>query len=251
MSSPEIIAGIHAVDALLRSHPDKIKKLLCADSRHDKRHHNLVILATNQGVQIEKTDRARLSEICGHDKHQGVVAYFAGVLDKSEAHLLTDLNASSRPWLILALDGVQDPHNLGACLRSADGFGVDAVVVPRDNATGLTAAVHKVAAGAASSVAFYRVTNLVRVLRQLQEHQAWVYGAAGDSDTSLFDTEFSGSVVLVLGAEGSGLRQNTRQACDQLYRIPLKGSVTSLNVSVATGISLSEVSRQRYFVENG
>lgn len=249
MSSSEIIVGIHAVEALLRSNPKQISQLLCSESRHDKRHQKLLTLAGNQGVNVEKTNRSQLRDICGHDKHQGIIAYFAGSLEKTEAHLLTDLKARDRPWLVLALDGIQDPHNLGACLRSADGFAVDAVIVPRDNAASVTPVVQKVAAGAAATVPFYRVTNLSRVLRQLQDNEAWVYGAAGESEQSLYETEFSGSVVLVLGAEGAGLRQNTRQSCDQLYKIPLSGSVSSLNVSVATGISLNEVARQRHFVE--
>lgn len=250
MISSELIVGFHAVEALVRSNPQQIDRILFVRTRQDKRQQSLLELARAQGIKLEQKERAQLHELCGHEKHQGVLAFFNGTLEKNESFLRSDLLARARPWLIMVLDRVQDPHNLGACLRCADAFAADAVIVPRDKSTGITASVQKVAAGAASSVPFYRVTNLARVLRQLKQDDAWVFGADAQSTTSLYDINFSGSVVLVLGAEGAGLRQNTQRACDQLYKIPLHGSVSSLNVSVAAGISLSEVVRQRDLIDN-
>lgn len=249
MSTGSLVVGIHAVEAVLRSDPKRVDKMLCTQARRDKRLVKLLDLARNQGVQVEIVEREEIDELCGHKKHQSVLAYYQGVPERTESHLLTDLHTKTRPWLILILDEVQDPHNLGACLRSADCFAVDAVVIPRDNSVSVTPVVQKVAAGGAATIPVYRVTNLVRALNQLQEADVWLYGAAGESDKSLYDYSLSGSIGLILGAEGSGLRKLTRDACDQLYKIPLYGQVSSLNVSVAAGISLSEVMRQRYFIE--
>ena len=250
MSGQNLVAGIHAVESLLKNDPAQISRLLCVDTRKDKRLQKLQQLAKNQGIAVEYTERTELDKLCGHRKHQSVLAWYQGTPEKNESQLFTDLASQQQPWLILVLDEIQDPHNLGACLRSADGFAVDAVVIPSDNAVGITPVVQKVAAGAAASVPLYRVSNLARALRRLQDEQVWIYGAAGEAEASLYDTQFSGSVALVLGAEGSGLRKLTREACDQLYKIPLQGQVSSLNVSVATGISLSEIQRQRSCIEN-
>lgn len=239
------VAGIHAVEAILKTDAARIQRLLVASGRHDKRLSALTELAKNQGVRIEIAEKQLLAETCGHHRHQSVLAEYRGIAPRTEGQLLTDLAARESPWLILVLDEIQDPHNLGACLRSADAAGVDAVIVPKDNSADVTPVVQKVAAGAVATVPLYRVTNLVRILKQLAEAGVWLYAAAGDAQKSLYDVDFKGSTAIVLGSEGSGLRARTLSSCDETYQIPMAGSVESLNVSVACGISLFEVKRQQ------
>lgn len=201
-------------------------------------------LATGSGIIVEQRSKAELDALCDGLEHQGVIAEIA--TDQPTRHdLLEHLNGCEAPWLVLILDEIQDPHNLGACLRSADAAGVDAVVVPSDNSASLTPVVRKVASGAAETVALFRVPNLQRSLKQLQEAGVWVFGAAGEADAAVHDIDFRVSTAVVMGAEGKGLRRLTRERCDQLFRIPMVGTVESLNVSVATGVALFEVRRQR------
>ena len=245
MTGSDIAVGPHAVEAVVKYHPRSVVRVLYNENRHDRRMEQLLLLARNQGVEVAACSAQQLTSLCGHEQHQSVIAEHRAAVSRDEHSLLTDLQSRKSPLLVLVLDGVQDPHNLGACLRTADAAGVDAVIAPRKNAVGITPVVTKVAAGATASVPFYQVTNLSRTLGQLQSLGIWVFGAAGEASASLFQKDLSVSVALVLGAEGAGLRSGTRKACDELYSIPMAGQVSSLNVSVAAGISLFEVCRQR------
>jgi len=249
----QLIYGLHAVDGLLRSNPKSVQRLWVQSGREDKRIAALVALAQNQGVPVARQPRQDLDGMVS-GRHQGVVAEafntpVSGDMSQSnlwqEQDLLRVVDNKEGPLLLLVLDGVTDPHNLGACLRSADAAGVDAVVVPKDKSADLTPTVRKVACGAAEVVPFVRVTNISRTLQALQERGVWLYGTAGESEKSLYDSDLSGSIALVMGAEGSGLRRLTREQCDFLVNLPMSGSVSSLNVSVATGICLFEIVRQR------
>jgi len=249
----QFIYGLHAVDGLLRNKPKSVQRLWVQSGREDKRIAALVALAQNQGVPVARQPRQDLDGMVS-GRHQGVVAEaldtpVAGDTNQSnlwqEQDLLRLVDNKEGPLLLLVLDGVTDPHNLGACLRSADAAGVDAVVVPKDKSADLTPIVRKVACGAAEVVPFVRVTNISRTLQALQERGVWLYGTAGESEKSIYDSDLSGSIALVMGAEGSGLRRLTREQCDFLVNLPMSGSVSSLNVSVATGICLFEIVRQR------
>ena len=249
----QFIYGLHAVDGLLRNKPKSVQRLWVQSGREDKRIAALVALAQNQGVPVARQPRQDLDGMVS-GRHQGVVAEafdtpVSGDTNQSnlwqEQDLLRLVDNKEGPLLLLVLDGVTDPHNLGACLRSADAAGVDAVVVPKDKSADLTPIVRKVACGAAEVVPFVRVTNISRTLQALQERGVWLYGTAGESEKSIYDSDSSGSIALVMGAEGSGLRRLTREQCDFLVNLPMSGSVSSLNVSVATGICLFEIVRQR------
>jgi 23S rRNA (guanosine2251-2'-O)-methyltransferase len=249
----QYIYGIHAVDSLLRQNPKSVQRLWVQAGREDKRIASLLELAQNQGVPVARLPRQDLDTMV-EGRHQGVVAETLNPLVQGEvtqsnlwleADLLRAVENKDGPALILVLDGVTDPHNLGACLRSADAAGVDAVVVPKDKSADLSPTSRKVACGAAEVVPFVRVTNLSRTLQALQERGVWLYGTAGESENSLYNSDLSISMALVMGAEGSGLRRLTREQCDFLVHLPMAGSVGSLNVSVATGICLFEAVRQR------
>ncbi len=247
------VYGIHAVDSLLRQNPKSVQRLWAQEGREDKRIGSLLELARNQGVPVARESRRALDEMA-KGRHQGIVAE---TLDPrlrgdtaqpnlwEEADLLRAVDEKNGPVLILVLDGVTDPHNLGACLRSADAAGVDAVVVPRDKSADLNPTSRKVACGAAEVVPFVRVTNLSRTLQALKARGVWLFGAAGEAETSIYDNDLTLSMALIMGAEGAGLRRLTREQCDYLVRLPMAGSVSSLNVSVATGVCLFEVMRQR------
>jgi 23S rRNA (guanosine2251-2'-O)-methyltransferase len=249
----QYIYGIHAVDSLLRQNPKTVQRLWVQAGRDDKRIARLLELAQNQGVPVAREPKKELDDrVTG--RHQGVVAetfndpvhgdtHQANLLQ--EADLLRRVEEKDGPVLILVLDGVTDPHNLGACLRSADAAGVDAVVVPKDKSADLTPTARKVACGAAEVVPFARVTNISRTLDALKGRGVWIYGAAGEAEKSIYENDLSGSMALVMGAEGTGLRRLTREHCDFLIKLPMAGSVSSLNVSVATGICLFEAVRQR------
>lgn len=241
----ELIFGLHAVEAVLRRQPEAVARLWIQAGRRDKRIGAISQLAANQGVNVETLPRDELDrKVDG--RHQGVVAEVAGGARAwDEARLWQRLAECEQPPLILVLDGVTDPHNLGACLRSADAAGVDAVIVPRDRSADLTPTVRKVACGAAEAVPFVRVTNLARVLEGLKERGIWLYGTAGEADATLYDSDLTVPAAIVMGAEGAGLRRLTREACDYLVRLPMAGSVSSLNVSVAAGVCLFEAVRQR------
>ena len=257
----QYIYGIHAVDSLLRSNPKSVQRLWVQQGRNDKRIATLLELAQNQGVPVAREPRKDLDEMVS-GRHQGVVAEALDAIEPRESFdrdgeattpgtlwreqdLLGMVEDKSGPVLILVLDGVTDPHNLGACLRSADAAGVDAVVVPRDKSADLNATARKVACGAAETVPFVRVTNIARTLDALKTRGVWLFGTAGEADATIYDSDLTGPMALVMGAEGSGLRRLTRESCDFLVKLPMAGSVSSLNVSVATGVCLFEAVRQR------
>ncbi len=243
MTDTRLIHGFHAVTAKLRHAPEDVKEIYVAEGRQDGRVRDLVKAAEAAGVPVRVTDAARLDGMAGGGRHQGAMAKVAA----AQKHLTLDdvLETLSGPALLLVLDGVQDPHNLGACLRVADAAGAHAVVAPKDRACGLNATAIKVASGAADTVPYLTVTNLARSLRQLQERNIWVVGAAGEASKDLYAIDQQGPLAWVLGAEGAGLRRLTRDTCDDLARIPMAGTVESLNVSVAAGICLFEARRQR------
>ncbi len=251
----DVLFGIHAVESALKIRPRDIRVLQVAAGRDDQRLAGLITLAKNQGVEVEKVDRAKLKQL-DLGRHQGAVAWLharpASVSDRRawvEADLPELLAQSPQPHLFLVLDSVTDPHNLGACLRSADAAGVTAVLIPKDKSADITPTVAKVACGAAETVTVVKVTNLARSLETLKAAGVWIYGLAGEGQQTLYELDLVGSVALVMGAEGDGLRRLTRETCDALVKLPMNGAVTSLNVSVATGVSLFEAVRQRSLVK--
>ncbi|HXX84590.1 MAG TPA: 23S rRNA (guanosine(2251)-2'-O)-methyltransferase RlmB [Casimicrobiaceae bacterium] len=242
------LIGFHAVTARLRQHPQSVRTIYVDAGRRDHRAKELIERATQAGVAVHAAESSRLQAIAGSDRHQGVVATVDDALPRQE---LDDvLNALAKPPLLLVLDGVTDPHNLGACLRSADAFGAQAVIVPKDRAVGLTATVAKAASGAADAVPLVTVTNLARSLREMKERGIWIVGAEAAGGESLLDADVSGPIAWVLGAEGTGMRRLTRDACDRIVSIPMLGAVSSLNVSVAAGVCLFATQRQRLHVDH-
>jgi 23S rRNA (guanosine2251-2'-O)-methyltransferase len=242
----EQVFGFHAVESLLKRSPERVQLVLLQEGRRDKRMNALESLARNQGVALQRVPRAELDGRAD-GRHQGVVAEALPGEEQNELDdtgLLSLVRAAENP-LVLVLDGVTDPHNLGACLRSADAAGVTAVVVPKNKSADLTPVVRKVACGAAESVHFARVTNLARTLAALKDAGLWIVGTTGEAQDLLYDRDFTGPTVLIMGAEGEGMRRLTMEACDYLVKLPMVGSVESLNVSVATGVCLFEVVRQR------
>ena len=229
---------------MLERHPERVRTVRIAERRDDPRMRALEDLARRQARPVERVGVEALKGLLGDVVHQGVAAEITPLAPWSEDQLLAALEGAAAP-LLLALDGVQDPHNLGACLRTADACGVLALIVPKDRAAQLTPAARKVAAGAAETTPVVTVTNLARTLRLLKEAGLWTVGAEAASEKGADTVDFTGPVVLVLGAEGSGLRQLTRQSCDFLVRLPRLGAVESLNVSVAAGMLLYEAVRQR------
>lgn len=244
MSQLETVYGIHAVEALLRFHPRRVKQLWIAEGRREPRVEALLELAAGQRLAVETKPRALLDELA-EGVHQSVVAQVSPSQVWSEAMLEELLDRAEGPPLLLVLDGVTDPHNLGACLRSADAAGALAVIVPKDKSATLTAVVRKVACGAAEVLPLVAVTNLARTLEKLQKRGLWIVGTAGEATQEIYDVDMSGPTVVVMGAEGKGMRRLTREHCDHLARLPMAGSVSSLNVSVATGVCLFEAVRQR------
>lgn len=243
MSETRLIHGFHAVLSKLRHAADDVKEIYLAEGRQDARARDVLRVAENAGVRVLPVDAGRLDGLAAGQRHQGVVAKVSA----TQRHITLDdvLDTLTESALMLVLDGVTDPHNLGACLRVADAAGAHAVIVPKDRACGLNATAVKVASGAADTVPYVTVTNLARSLREMQERNIWVIGAAGETDRELYAVDQKGPVAWVLGAEGAGLRRLTRDTCDELARIPMYGSVESLNVSVAAGICLFEARRQR------
>ncbi len=244
MSDKEYVFGLHAVQALLQRNPKRVKRLLLLRGRLDVRVQAVVDLAESQGLKLERVGADELEQLAD-GVHQGVVAEVSPSQLWSEEMLGHLLDKLDTPALLLVLDGVTDPHNLGACLRSADAAGAQAVIIPKDRSAGLTPVVRKVACGAAETVPLVAVTNLARTLKQLQQRGLWVVGAAGEAEQLIYQVDMSVPTVIVMGAEGSGLRRLTREHCDFLAKLPMAGSVSSLNVSVATGICLFEAVRQR------
>ena len=245
MKRTERVFGLHAVGSLLQRDPARVSVLLALESRTDTRMTEVLQLAEKAKVPVRRVSRRELDELVAGVSHQGVVAETGTAPSLGEKELPAFLKALGGGAFLLVLDGVQDPHNLGACLRSANAAGVDAVIIPRDRSAPLNATARKVACGAAESLPVIRVTNLARTLRFLREAGVWIYGASGDAGSSLYETDLCGPLALVLGGEGRGLRRLTREHCDGLLSIPMTGSISSLNVSVAAGVFLFEVRRQR------
>lgn len=241
----EIVCGFHAVGSAIRRAPDTVIQLWIDSSRHDSRVTKLAVEAQQAGVNTISTDKSNLDQKSGGLRHQGVLAEIRSSEHQDESALYRRLELHEHQPLLLVLDQVQDPHNLGACLRTAEGAGVDAVVLPKDGAAPVNQTVRRVAAGAADRIPVYYVTNLSRCLESLKKMGVWITGAAEEGDSDLYDLHFNGSTAIVMGAEGKGLRRLTREHCDQIVRIPMAGAVSSLNVSVATGVILFEVVRQR------
>ncbi len=243
MSSPKVLFGFHAVGVRLKTAPASIVEIYFEVTRRDARMRQFIERATEAGVRLIEADAMRIAKLCGSHGHQGVAAR---VQPLPQNHSLDDLlDAVEGPPLLLVLDGVTDPHNLGACLRVADGAGAHAVIAPKDHAVGINATVAKVASGASETVPYFMVTNLARTLGELKERSIWCIGASDDAPKTLYQTDLTVPVALVLGAEGDGMRQLTRKTCDALVSIPMRGAVESLNVSVASGVCLYEALRQR------
>ncbi|WP_032092354.1 23S rRNA (guanosine(2251)-2'-O)-methyltransferase RlmB [Necropsobacter rosorum] len=241
----ENIYGIHAVNAFLANAPERLIEVYVLKGREDKRLQPVVEALHRFGIAIQFVNRDTLDKKAAGEVHQGIIARIQAAKELNE-HDLDNILHNNRTPLLLVLDGVTDPHNLGACLRTADAAGVCAVIVPKDKSAQLTATARKVACGAAEVVPLIRVTNLARTLRDLQQkHNIWVVGTAGEATATLYQSKLNGPLALVMGAEGDGMRRLTRETCDQLVSIPMAGSVSSLNVSVATGVCLFEIVRQR------
>ncbi len=241
----EQVFGIHAVEAVLRSDAERVRRLFAQTDRRDPRMTAILQLAAAAKVPVENCDRTKLDRMTHNGRHQGIVAETAQAELGSETELELRLPSLPQPLLLLALDGVMDPRNLGACLRSADAAGVGAVLLPKSRSAPLSEVARKSASGAAESLFIVSVSNLVRRLEWLKQQGLWVVGAAGEATDAWSAADFSRPTVLVLGGEGKGLRELTRKTCDQLISLPMAGAVSSLNVSVATGILLFEAVRQR------
>lgn len=243
MAATQTLAGFHSVIARLRQAPESIREIYVEAQRRDKRMVAFVEQASQAGCKVHPVGADRLDGLAGGSRHQGVVAI-------ADAHRLADdldeiLDSVQGPALLLVLDGITDPHNLGACLRTADAAGVHAVIAPRDRSAGLNTTVRRVACGAAESVPYLMVTNLARTMRELKERDIWLIGTDDGASQSIHQTDTRRSTAWVMGAEGEGMRRLTRETCDELVHIPMLGSVESLNVSVATAVCLYETVRQR------
>jgi 23S rRNA (guanosine2251-2'-O)-methyltransferase len=249
MTASKVLFGFHAVGVRLKTAPASVIEVVFDATRRDARMRQFLDRAREAGVRLVEADALRVAKLAGSHGHQGVAARVAPL---EAARSLDDLlDALQEPPLLLVLDGVTDPHNLGACLRVADGAGAHAVIAPKDHAAGLNATVAKVASGAAETVPYFMVTNLARTLGELQDRQIWCVGTAGDAPRSVYQLDLTTPVAWVLGAEGPGLRQLTRKTCDELVSIPMAGAVESLNVSVASGVCLYESRRQRLAAAGG
>lgn len=249
-SSSQWLYGIHACQSALEQHPERVREVVVLKGRQDQRIQRLLDLCRSTGVKFRWLTRVEFDQLVqrqelGDARHQGVLMQTLAAPVMSEDDLERLLDTLTRPALLLVLDGVTDPHNIGACLRSADAAGVDAVIVPKDKSGSLSPTAVKIASGAAESVPFVTVTNLARTLEHLKQRGIWLLGAAGEADTLVYQCDFTVPTALVLGSEDKGLRRLTRETCDGLFKIPMGGQVSSLNVSVAAGIALFEAVRQR------
>ena len=240
--------GLHSVQAALDYSPNKIHKAWVDSGRQDKRLVQAVSDLLDLGIEPEKVDRKKLDRLADNNNHQGIVIEIEMPGELTESDLKTAVENLTGPALYLVLDNVQDPHNLGACLRTADATGVHGVIITKDNATGITPTVCKVASGAAETVPVYQVTNLARTLRWLKGEGLWIMGAAGETAQTVYSADFTLPMALVVGTEGKGLRRLTKEQCDVLVAVPMLGKVDSLNLSVATGVLLYEAVRQRLSV---
>jgi 23S rRNA (guanosine2251-2'-O)-methyltransferase len=239
------VVGLHAVESVLTGGPERIIQVWVDGGRSDKRLTRLLDAFAQAGIRVQEAPKHQLDTLSDRQNHQGIVLEYLAPDELNEDDLLEAVEQLDHPPFYLVLDHVQDPHNLGACMRSADAAGVDGVISTRDQSVGITPVVAKVASGAADTMPYYRVTNLSRTLNQLKERGVWVVGAAGEADKAYHQADFTGGLAIVMGAEGKGLRRLTRETCDFLVKIPMFGHVESLNVSVATGILLFEAARQR------
>lgn len=243
-SGCEWLFGLHAVQAVLKTSGSKVQEIRVQKGRDDQRLKKILSMAEGQSIPITWVLRSDLDELAD-GRHQGVAALCQGAGVQDENYLFELLEEQQVPPFLLVLDGVTDPHNLGACMRSADAAGIQAVIVPKDNSVGITPTVQKVACGAAETVPLVVVTNLSRTLKQLQEQGVWIIGTAGEAEQLVYEADLKGPIAIVMGAEEKGLRRLTRENCDLLVKLPMRGVVSSLNVSVATGICLFEAVRQR------
>ena len=246
----EHIFGLHSVQALLKSAPQRVIEIFMVQGRNDQRLQKIISAAQSNGIHCQVVNRAKLDELAGDENHQGVVAVCTPGEAHDEKFLFELLDNLTEPAFVLILDGVTDPHNLGACMRSAEAAGVHVVIVPKDKSAGLTPVARKVACGAAEVLPLVPVTNLARTLKKLQEKGIWLFGAAGEAEHSVYEANLTGSIGILMGAEGDGLRRLTQDTCDHLVNIPMAGTVSSLNVSVATGVCLFEAVRQRRALVN-
>jgi 23S rRNA (guanosine2251-2'-O)-methyltransferase len=242
--SNELIFGFHSVEAILAKEPERFLEIYALKGREDKRLNPIIDEARKFGISVQFMQRKALDNKADGEQHQGIIANVKAARMYNEKDLDEIIAREETPFL-LVLDGITDPHNLGACLRSADAAGVHAIIVPKDKSAKLNGTARKVACGAAETVPLVQVTNLARTLREIKDAGVWVVGTAGETDTELFDANLTGPMAIVMGAEGDGMRRLTREHCDLLVKIPMAGTVSSLNVSVATGICLFEVLRQR------
>lgn len=241
----ELIYGLHSVQALLKSAPQRVQEIMLLQGRQDMRLQKIINAAEVNNIAYRLLKRAELNELVDDENHQGVVARCTPGEAYDETYLFALLDNLNAPPFLLILDGVTDPHNLGACLRSAEAAGVHAVIVPKDKSAGITPVARKVACGAAEVLPLVPVTNLARTLKKLQEKGVWLFGAAGEAEQSVYQSDLTGPIAILMGAEGDGLRRLTQDTCDHLMNIPMAGTVSSLNVSVATGVCLFEAVRQR------
>ncbi len=245
MPDADLVAGLHAVRTALSHSAEDVHELWYDSKRRDRRLREILEQARRARLIPHPVERGELDRITQGANHQGVAARVSAPSALGENTLNTLLDDLQVPPLLLVLDGVQDPHNLGACLRTADAAGVHALIAPRDHAVGLTPVVRKVASGAAGRVPYVQVTNLARTLRQLRDKGVWLIGTAGEAKQNLYSADLKGPLALVMGGEGKGMRRLTRECCDLLVHLPMRGVVESLNVSVATGVVLYEALRQR------
>ena len=239
--SQEIIYGIHAVEAALRNQPENVLQVFVQQGRNDNRIKTILSIAKNSGVSLQSIANDKLKEKCPRARHQGVVAE---IRRSHSGQVSLEEILEKESVLLLVLDEVQDPHNIGACLRTADAIGVDAVIVSKNRSPALTPVIRNVASGAAETVPYIMVSNLARALDKIKQSNVWVVGTSGDGDQSIYSTNASQRLALVMGSEGKGMRRLTREACDELVSIPMQGSVESLNISVATAVCLYEIRRQ-------
>ena len=241
----EFIFGLHSVQAILKTAPQRILTLHLLQGRNDQKLQKILQQAQANQISVNSASRQKLDEMVQDENHQGVVAVCNPGEIQDEIFLFKLLENLTEPAFLLILDGVTDPHNLGACMRTAEAAGVHAVIAPKDKSAGLTAVARKVACGAAEVLPFVSVTNLARTLKKLQDKGVWLYGTSGDAEKSVYETDLNGSIAILMGAEGDGMRRLTTETCDYLMNIPMAGMVSSLNVSVATGVCLFEAVRQR------
>ncbi len=243
--SNELIYGIHAVESAIRNQPETVLQLFLQQGRNDNRIKKIIDIAKNSGITIQSITSARLKEKCPKARHQGIVAE----IRRSQSSVVSlDDVLEKESILLLILDEVQDPHNIGACLRTADAIGVDAVIVSKNRSPALTPVIRNVASGAAETVPYIMVSNLAQALEKIKQSNVWVMGTSGDCEQTIYDTGVNNRLALVMGSEGKGMRRLTREACDELVSIPMQGSVESLNISVATAVCLYEIRRQQKLV---